>query len=83
VISGATELKLFYAYLACINLTTLLVYGFDKFMAIRRKRRISEKTLHLLPLGGGTLGAIASQLIFRHKTRKKKFQLITFTIVAL
>ena len=80
---GIATLTALYAYLVSINLCTVVAYGVDKFMATRRKQRISEKTLHLLALGGGTPGAIASQLIFRHKTRKRKFQLITFTIVAL
>lgn len=83
MISWAVQLKLFYAYLVCINLTTFVVYGFDKFMAVRRKRRISEKTLHLLALAGGTPAAFTGQLAFRHKTRKRKFQFITIATAAL
>lgn len=67
-------------YLVTISLITFCVYGYDKRQAIRQKRRIPEKWLHLLALAGGTIGAFAGQQLFRHKTKKWKFRLIFITI---
>ena len=60
-------------YLAAINFTTWVVYGLDKGRAKSGKWRIPERTLLLLALVGGSLGALAGMIMFRHKTRKPKF----------
>ena len=60
-------------YLAAINLVTWIAYGLDKGRAKSGKWRIPERTLLLLSLAGGSLGALAAMLMFRHKTRKAKF----------
>ena len=60
-------------YLAAINFTTWVAYGLDKGSAKSGKWRIPERTLLLLALVGGSLGALAGMIMFRHKTRKPKF----------
>ena len=60
-------------YLAAINFTTRVAYGLDKGRAKSGKWRIPERTLLLLALVGGSLGALAGMIMFRHKTRKPKF----------
>jgi uncharacterized membrane protein YsdA (DUF1294 family) len=60
-------------YLAVINFTTWVAYGLDKGRAKSGKWRIPERTLLLLALIGGSLGALAGMIMFRHKTRKAKF----------
>lgn len=60
-------------YLAVINFTTCVAYGLDKGRAKSGKWRIPERTLLLLALIGGSLGALAGMIMFRHKTRKAKF----------
>lgn len=60
-------------YLSVINFTTWAVYGLDKGRAKSGKWRIPERTLLLLALIGGSLGALAGMIMFRHKTRKAKF----------
>ena len=60
-------------YLAVINFITWVVYGADKIKAKSGKWRIPERTLLLLALIGGSLGALAGMILFRHKTRKPKF----------
>ena len=60
-------------YLVVINFIAWVVYGLDKGRAKSGKWRISERTLLLLALIGGSLGAIAGMIMFRHKTRKPKF----------
>ena len=61
-------------YLAAINLVTFLVYGIDKLRAKRGAWRVSEKMLFLLPILGGSVGAIAGMKIFRHKTKHRYFK---------
>ena len=63
--------------IACciLSIITFAAYGFDKLAARRGSGRISERALHLLSLCGGWPGALAGQLLFRHKTRKTSFQL--------
>ena len=60
-------------YLSVINFTTWAAYGLDKGRAKSGKWRIPERTLLLLALAGGSLGALAGMIMFRHKTRKAKF----------
>ncbi len=56
-------------WLAVINLLTFLVYGADKRRARRDKWRVPEKTLFLLPLLGGSIGALLGMRVFHHKTK--------------
>lgn len=60
-------------YLSVINFTTWAAYGLDKGRAKSGKWRIPERTLLLLALIGGSLGALGGMIMFRHKTRKPKF----------
>ena len=62
-------------YLLLINLVALVVYGVDKHRAKKGQWRISEKTLFLLPLAGGSVGAIAGMYLFRHKTKHWYFRI--------
>lgn len=61
-------------YLAAVNLVALALYGIDKAKARRGKWRIPEKTLLLLPLLGGSVGALAGMHLFRHKTKHWYFR---------
>ena len=56
-------------WLAVINLLTFIVYGADKRRARKGKWRVPEKTLFLLPLLGGTIGALLGMRVFHHKTK--------------
>lgn len=78
-----TPIHPLWIYLIAINLLTFCFYGNDKFQAIRQKRRIPELVLHILALVGGSIGALAGQLIFHHKTKKLKFQVVFILIAAL
>ncbi len=60
-------------YLLGINLVSFFVYGLDKLYARGQAWRITERTLLLLALLGGTLGALVGIKLFRHKTRKSTF----------
>ena len=60
-------------YIGAVSLATFMAFGADKFFAVRGFRRIPEDTLLLMACFGGTPGAFAGQLVFRHKTRKPYF----------
>lgn len=57
-----------------ISIFTFLLFGYDKLMAIWKKRRVPEKTLLFFTLIGGSIGTLLGMNIFRHKTRKTSFQ---------
>ena len=66
-------MRLLMWYLIVINIVTWIAFGLDKWKAKSGKWRIPERTLLLLALAGGSLGALAGMIMFRHKTRKPKF----------
>jgi uncharacterized membrane protein YsdA (DUF1294 family) len=78
-----TPMHPLWIYLTTITLLTFAFYGLDKHRAIRQKSRIPEVVLHLLALAGGTVGAFAGQIVFHHKTKKLKFQMIFYAIVVV
>ena len=61
-------------YLLAINLFTFISYGVDKYKAKKSKWRIPEKTLLLLAVVGGSIGAWLGIRFFHHKTLHKKFK---------
>ena len=60
-------------YLLLINLASFALMFADKSKARRGARRIPEKALFLSAIAGGSIGAIAGMLAFRHKTRHLSF----------
>lgn len=66
-----------------INLAALMAFGYDKYIAPSSGRRVPEAVLHMLAALGGTPGAFCAMVVFRHKTRARRFRLIFFTIAML
>lgn len=60
-------------YLIIINVVTFVIFGVDKYKAIRQEWRIRESTLLGLALIGGSIGGWLAMYIFHHKTKKVKF----------
>lgn len=56
-------------WLGLITLAAFAAMGVDKRRAKRDAWRIRERTLFLLALFGGSVGAIIGMRIFHHKTR--------------
>ena len=70
------------AIYAVMSAATFVAYALDKSAARRARRRVSEKSLHLLALLGGWPGALVAMLLFRHKRRKLWF-VVTVLLIAL
>lgn len=66
-------MKTFVIYLLFINVIAFFIYGIDKRRARKGQWRISENILLGVALLGGSVGALFGMSVFRHKTRKKKF----------
>ena len=62
------------AYLLVINLAAFAVFGADKRSAKRQQWRVPERTLFLLALLGGSLGAVGGMCVFHHKTKHWYFR---------
>ena len=61
-------------YLLAINAVTFIVYGIDKYEAKKAMWRISEATLLMLAVLGGSIGAWIAMRLWHHKTMHKKFK---------
>ena len=61
-------------YLLAVNAVAFIVYGIDKYKAKKAKWRISEATLLLLAVLGGSIGAWIGMKVWHHKTMHKKFK---------
>ena len=67
-------MELLLYYFVCVNVLTFFVYGIDKWQARQGKWRISEATLLLFAVIGGSIGAWLGMRVWRHKTMHKKFK---------
>ena len=62
-------------YLLAINVLAFAVYGWDKARSkVQGARRVPEKTLFLLAILGGSVGAILGMRVWHHKTRHWYFK---------
>jgi uncharacterized membrane protein YsdA (DUF1294 family) len=63
-------------WLVGINVVTAVAYAYDKTAAPRGGRRVRERTLWLLCLLGGVLGAWLVFFGMRHKTQHRSFWVV-------
>ena len=61
-------------YLLAVNITSFLLYGIDKYKAKKGRWRISEATLLLMAVIGGSIVAWGGMRIWHHKTMHKMFK---------
>lgn len=78
---------LFY-YFLIVNILAFIQTAYDKHQAVKRRRRISERSLLTIVFLGGTIGASLAMLIFRHKTAKfsylwKFFYILIFQLLLI
>lgn len=64
-----------FIYLLIINIISYALYAYDKKCAINSMWRVSENTLLIVGIIGGSLGAFIAMYLLRHKTQHIKFQL--------
>ncbi len=75
-------LKIYIVITVVMSIITFVMYGVDKRRAQRNKWRISEFTLIIFSLLGGSIGALIGMKAFHHKTKKLKFKvLIPLTLI--
>lgn len=70
-------------YIILINLIAFVVFGIDKRKARKGQWRVPESTLFILAIIGGSIGALLGMLVFRHKTKHRKFTIGIPLILAL
>lgn len=71
------EFKIGYLILAYFLFITMLAFalmGIDKHKAKKGAFRISEASLFVTALLGGSIGSVAGMLVFHHKTQHWYFQ---------
>ena len=61
-------------YLLAINIVSFFLYGIDKYKAKKGRWRISEATLLMMAVIGGSIGAWAGMRLWHNKTMHKKFK---------
>lgn len=61
-------------YLLAINIVSFFLYGIDKYKAKKGRWRISEATLLMMAVIGGSIGAWVGMRLWHHKTMHKKFK---------
>jgi uncharacterized membrane protein YsdA (DUF1294 family)/cold shock CspA family protein len=66
-----------------ISVACFLLYAEDKAKARQGRWRVAESSMQVIALIGGWPGAIVAQQVLRHKTRKRGFQFVFWTAVAL
>ena len=67
-------MNIIFGYLLAINIATFFLYGIDKYKAKKGRWRISEATLLLMAVVGGSIGAWSGMRLWHHKTMHKKFK---------
>lgn len=61
-----------------MNVITFGLYGYDKHQAYYCKWRIPEVVLLGFTILLGSIGSLLGMKLFRHKTKKKKFRIISW-----
>ena len=67
------ELNIIASSLLSINISTLLLFAWDKRSARVNELRVPESVLLILALFGGTPAVLIGMMLFRHKTRDRTF----------
>ncbi|WP_088103776.1 DUF1294 domain-containing protein [Halalkalibacter urbisdiaboli] len=62
-------------YIMFVSICGLVLMSYDKRQAIKKKRRVRERTLFLIALIGGSGGVYLGMNLFRHKTKHRSFSL--------
>ena len=66
---------------AMLGSVAFALYAIDKLAAMHGRQRTPESMLHAVALFGGWPGALLAQDLFRHKSRKVRFQVVFWITV--
>ena len=69
------EMIILVGYFVVINIVAFLLMGEDKRRAKENLWRISERTLFIAALLGGSIGGLCGMYLFRHKTKHWYFRI--------
>jgi uncharacterized membrane protein YsdA (DUF1294 family) len=67
-----TEWPFYLNWLLSLSVTTFMLFGMDKGLAVANQKRVPEIVLHLFTLLGGFLGQFFGRIVFRHKISRGK-----------
>lgn len=70
-------------YYILITLYASVLTIYDKSMALKRRRRISENALMYIGLLGGAGGMFLTMKFIHHKTRVKKFMVLLPAMIVI
>ncbi len=68
-------------YFVLINCLGVSIFAWDKYAAIHKKGRVSEKFLHFLELVGGVFLILPTLYVIRHKNRKFSYYIVSYLIL--
>ena len=83
VMLGRSYPLFFCGYILCMSLLTMIVFGVDKAAAINSRRRVPERALFSLAASGGMPGAVLGEMLFRHKSSKKEFNMVLLPLMLI
>ena len=69
------SVRLLLIWLGVTGALAFILFGWDKLLAKRHRRRVPEAALLGCALMGGSAGAVLGMALFHHKTRKPPFPL--------
>lgn len=70
------SIDLLLIWLGVTSALAFVLFGWDKLMAKKHRRRIPEAALLGCALMGGAAGAVLGMAVFHHKTRKPLFRVL-------
>jgi len=71
----------FLIYLIAINAVSGILFLYDKRAAIKNRRRVPERTLHLLEIAGGVIANTILMYSIHHKNRKFRYYAVTWVVM--
>lgn len=86
VLVFTTTWSFYIIWLLSLSVTTFMLFGLDKSLAVTKQKRVPEVVLHLFTLVGGFVGQAVGRAFFRHKISREKrlvFNVMLLISVAL
>ncbi|MBK8988477.1 MAG: DUF1294 domain-containing protein [Chloroflexi bacterium] len=81
VLAFTTTWPFYLVWVLSLTVTTFMLFGLDKSLAVANQKRVPEIVLHLFTLLGGFVGQTVGRAIFRHKISSQKR--LVFNVVLL